>query len=211
MNMINIRDSKIINNNDNKDNFNKNNNNNPQFSKKQFIQIIEKRIRKHIRMNNLLEKNNIIYVIDDLTHFFIKRIITMPIKIINIKDRLKIKQFDYTLFSNKKIKDFSAKLKKDEILLLPLILDDYATLFLEEFFNNKTNTNNIINKNNKIQSLFETISYEEIIQIAEIFKINFKFNRKNDIYNFLDILEIKFKGSKHSLYKSVLYYKENVK
>ena len=48
MNMINIRDSKIINNNDNKDNFNKNNNNNPQFSKKQFIQIIEKRIRKVI-------------------------------------------------------------------------------------------------------------------------------------------------------------------
>ena len=43
-----------------------------------------------------------------------------------IKSQLNIKEVEFKM----------PKLKKDEILLLPLILDDYATLFLEEFFLN---------------------------------------------------------------------------
>lgn len=48
-----------------------------------FCKVIEKRIRKHIRINKLFKKNDVILVKDYVSEYFLKKIIgNLPLKIV---------------------------------------------------------------------------------------------------------------------------------
>lgn len=48
-----------------------------------FCRVIEKRIRKFVRLNEIFKKNDVILVKDDVSLYFIKRIIRdLPVKIV---------------------------------------------------------------------------------------------------------------------------------
>src|SRR3989344_5701744 len=83
-----------------------------------FIKIIEKRIRKYIRINKLIKKNDKLLIKDPLSLYFIKKIIKSPIKIINKKG-------------------------KNAKEVIPWSLDDECSLFLDLFFNKEFNIKNI--------------------------------------------------------------------
>ncbi|MBI5392747.1 hypothetical protein HZA96_02660 [Candidatus Woesearchaeota archaeon] len=182
-----------------------NSNNNKNQYDKQLINLIEKRIRKNLRSKDILKKDQTIYVIDPLTMFFLERIVTLPVNIVRLsKKELNIKEYNYTIFTNKEVKLFRKKMKKNEILFLPLLLDDYCALFLQSHFADQQI------KKQALHSLFETITYEEIKVIAEKFKLKVPFNRKDDLYQLLDALEAKFNGTKHALYNSLQFYNKNL-
>ena len=95
---------------------------------RQFLNIIEKRIRKNLRSKDILHKDQTIYVIDQLTIFFLKRIVTLPVNIVQLsKKELNIKEYNCSIFSNKEIRVFIKKMKKNEILFLPLSLRLFRT------------------------------------------------------------------------------------
>ncbi|MBS3137575.1 hypothetical protein J4232_04015 [Candidatus Woesearchaeota archaeon] len=176
---------------------------------RQFLNIIEKRIRKNLRSKDILHKDQTIYVIDQLTIFFLKRIVTLPVNIVQLsKKELNIKEYNCSIFSNKEIRVFIKKMKKNEILFLPLLLDDYCALFLQSHFANQKIYQQI--KKQHLHSLFETITYEEIKVITERFNLKVPFNREDDLYSFLDALEARFHGTKHALYNSLQFYKKNI-
>lgn len=87
-----------------------------------FITIIEKRIRKYIRINKLIKKNDRLIIKDPLSLYFIKKIIRSPIKIV----------------------------KNNGKEVLPWTLDDECNLFLKLFFNKNFDINKIKNNNIKL-------------------------------------------------------------
>lgn len=157
-----------------------------------FAKIIEKRIRKYIRINKIFKKNDRIFIIDDLSFFLVKNIIKdLPVEI-------SLKNMDIEDLSKKAVKN---KLKKDKInkIVIPWTLEDEANIFLNNLFAKK---NNKLNK--KYIKLLISITDKEAGLFAKINKIDFKENKKNnDIKNMLDALEQKYPETKFSLLRSI--------
>jgi len=140
-----------------------------------FIKIIEKRIRKYIRINKLIKKNDKLLIKDPLSLYFIKKIIKSPIKIINKKG-------------------------KNAKEIFPWSLDDECSLFLDLFFNKNFNIKNI--ENNKIK-LFKTITDEELTEFSKIKHIKYKQLKKHRNINLLDNLNKKYPDIRFSLLKCI--------
>ncbi len=162
-----------------------------------FAKIIEKRVRKYIRINKIFRKNDRILIIDNLSFFLVKGIIKeLPAKI-------SLKNMDIRDLSKKAVKN---KLKKDRINKVVILwtLDDEANLFLDNLFAKK---NKRLNK--KYIRLLVTITDKEAGLFAKINKIDFKENKKNnDIKKMLDTLEQKYPETKFSLLRSGEQMKE---
>lgn len=165
-----------------------------------FTKIIEKRIRKYVRINKIFRKNDKILVIDDLSFFLVKSIIKdLPAKIF-------LKNMGIDDLSKSTVKN---KIKKEKInkIIIPWTIEDEANLFLNNLFSKK---NKKINK--KFIKLLMTITDKEAGLFAKINKLNFKENKKNkDIKNMLDSIEEKYPETKFSLLKSIKQMKEITK
>jgi hypothetical protein len=98
-----------------------------------FLKAIEKKIRKYIRIKKKINKNDRLLVKDKLSLYFVKRIISMPIKIVKIKPDKTVNL--YTL--DDKVSDFLAgfmlkekiRIKKNEISLFETITDEELRIF----------------------------------------------------------------------------------
>ncbi len=145
-----------------------------------FTRIIEKRIRKNIRINKLIKKNDKLLIKDSLSLYFIKKIIKSPIKIVKK--------------NGKNVKE-----------VIQWSLDDECNLFLFKFF--KPNFN--IKNNNKIIKLFKTVTDEELIEFSKIKHIKYRtLNKHNNIENLLNNLNKKYPEIKFSLLKCIENIKE---
>ena len=144
------------------------------------MQQIEKRVRKNIRINKLIQRNDKLLVIGDIPKLFLERIIKDP----TIK-----------MFFRKSInKDFIKKNKIKKIIT-DYCLDDKIHDRLESFLDNsqKKKPLNYVN-------VFNVILAEDMLEIAKINNLSFV-REKNEINLFLDKLEEKHKGSKYSFAK----------
>lgn len=157
-----------------------------------FFKIIERRLRKHIRLNKLFKKNDRILIIDNLSFYLVKKIIKdLPVKIF-------FKEIPVNSLNNKKIKDYIRNNKINRIVI-PWTLDDEISLFLENIF---------LNKKTRIKKdyikLLKTVTDKEIILFARLKNIKFRENKKNkEIKEFLDKLEYKHPETKFSLLRSI--------
>ncbi|MBS3097189.1 hypothetical protein J4209_00170 [Candidatus Woesearchaeota archaeon] len=145
-----------------------------------FCTIIEKRIRKHIRINKIFKKNDNILVIGDLCHYLVKKIIKdLPVKIIKTK---KIKR------------------TKGYKVVIPWTLDDETNCFLNEILSKgKTKA-----RESAYIRLLENITDEEALLFSKLKGISFKPKKKNkDIKSILDQLEERYPETKFSLLKSI--------
>jgi len=139
-----------------------------------FCRIIEKRVRKDIRINKLFKKNDKIYVKDKLSKFLIDKIIgTLPKKFVNDP-------------------------KKANKIVVKYTLEDRCNDFLEKFmFNKKV-------KPVKGIKLLRTITDKEAILFAKHHNIKFTPNKKNKkIKEILDKLERLYPQTRFSLFKSI--------
>jgi len=157
-----------------------------------FLNIVERRIRKEVRLKKLVRKHDSLLIIDDNSYdaknliYLVKKIIgKMPIS-------LKIIKGKYTI--DKKIK-FKGK------VIVPWNLDDEVSMFLKYFFKNKK-IKYIGHYDNIIKPLI-VITADESKQFARLMKFKFKDKKKDEIKEFLDKMEKRYHGTKFGIKKSI--------
>lgn len=52
------------------------------FCKACFCEVLERRIKKYLGQRELIQRNDVLYVTDDLVEYFLKNLITLPITIV---------------------------------------------------------------------------------------------------------------------------------
>ena len=148
-----------------------------------FLRIIEKRVRKHVRINKLFKKNDKITIINDeskeaqVNKYLLKSI---------------IKNMPVTITEKKTTKGIKAGK-----IIIPWNLDDEINQYLEEVINNyKTN------ENKKIIKLLKPILNSEVETFAKIKGFKYKKISHQKENKFIKGLEEKHPGTKFSLLKS---------
>lgn len=140
-----------------------------------FCKVIEKRIRKKIRLNKLFKKGDRILIEDELSFFLVKKIIKdLPVKL------------------------FLRKSNKANKKVIKWTLDDKLLVFLKNMFFGKK-----LKKQKQI-SILDVITDNEALMFSRINKIKFKPNTKDkNIANMLNSLEKKYPEIRFSLSRSI--------
>lgn len=180
-----------------------------------FIEIIDKRIKKEIRLSNSFKKNIDIFLINDKSNnskliiyffkkYFQKNYSLNSLNINKYENQNEITQLDKIKFFIKEVNKYFRKnnLKKEKklkkkIIILPWNLDNEINSFLESIFYKKNlryKSNFLYRKFYFLKPLLH-ISNEEIEIYLKLKKIKFKVNKKeNDLLKNLskENPEIKF-------------------
>jgi hypothetical protein len=159
-----------------------------------FSTIIEKRVRKRIRLNKLFRKGDRILITDKLSLFLVKNIIKdLPVKLF-------FKKTDD--INNKSIKKFIEK-NKIKKLVVKWTLDDELYVYLRNIFFGERR------KGPKQITVLKGLTDSEAIMFSKINKIQFKPNKKDkEIEGMFDRLEKKYPEIRYSLSKSILQLKK---
>ena len=155
----------------------------PKLCKVCFCRLIEKRIRKFTRINQVFKRNDKVITVGDVCNYFVKSIAKdLPMAVKNVKTM--------------------PKPRKGFKILAPWTLDDENNQFLEFLF---------LNKKPQKQSFIKLllpVTDQETALFAKIKKLNFKPNKKNPaITNFIEKLQEKYPEVKFSLLKSLAEHK----
>lgn len=164
-----------------------------------FCRMIEKRVRKFVRVNKIFKKNDNICIVDDCSHdflntqFLLKSIMKdLPVKIGILRIKLKNRR---DLFNDKKALKLSKN--KNAKIVVPWTMDDEDASFLKNVFDLKKQTKTQFIK------LLIAITDEESAAFAKCrgFKVS-EIKEKEEIRIFLNEIEKKYPGSKFGLLKS---------
>jgi len=144
------------------------------MEKSSFCRTIEKRVRKSLRLDKLFKKNDIIYVKDPLSRFFIDKIVgELP-------------------------KKFTKDSKKATKIVIKYTMDDKCDAFIEKLFYKKEK------KALKGISVLESITDKEALLFARYNNIKFTPNKKNErTKDMLDKLENLYPQTRFSLSNSI--------
>lgn len=154
------------------------------FCRQHFLENIEKRVKKEIRQNNLIDKDDVLSVKDPLCVYFIKNI-NVPVKI---------------------IKSSSKSSRKNAKEILPWTMDDEILLFLNAFFSKKSLKGIWLGQDSRKIKLFRTIRDAELSRYANLRGIRFSKKRgKADrkIMDEIDRLEKMHAETRFSILKSI--------
>ena len=173
----------------------KNKTDNKMFCDKCFLEVIEKRVRKEIRVNDLIQKNDKLLLLDDnskaaiLNKYFLKNIIRDP--------TIKIKM--------KKIGSYDPNFNYDKTdgyqkIIVPYLLDDEISVYLGSFFNNKNEE--FLHSKKKIKPVIGVTS-DEAKTFLRIKKIVAKKEKTSNIDKMLSRLEKKYPGTRFSILKTI--------
>jgi hypothetical protein len=156
------------------------------------ISVIERNVRKELRLKRLIKKHDKLLIIDDDSYdsknliYLIRKIIgKMPVSI-------KVKKGKY--IPGKKI-NFKGK------IIVPWNLDDEVSLFLKYFFENKK-IKYIGHYDNIIKPLI-VITDDESKKLAKKMKFKIKEKKKDYVKDFLDKMEKRYPGTKFGIKKSI--------
>lgn len=139
-----------------------------------FLRYFERKVRKELRLNRIINRNDTLIITDQLCEYVIRRIIKdMPVKIIK---------------------------KGKGKHVLPWTADDECCHFLSLFLNNKPLKGIGHGKDVK---LFLSLLEDEVAAYAKAKSIGFSRRRKDPIIKVLDELEKKHPQTKHSLMRSI--------
>jgi hypothetical protein len=142
-----------------------------------FCEVIEKRIRKHARLNTLFKKGDSIVVIGRLNQYLVPRIVKgLPLTITN-------RQRPPARTSSKVFGTWT--------------LDDEVCSYLEELLTGRT-------RRPAFHSILKRTTDEELKLFAKYRKLEFTANRKNpEVQRMLDTLEKRHPETRFSLMKSI--------
>ena len=160
------------------------------FCRPCFQKIIEKRIRKYVRLNKMFSKNDNILVIGDLTEHLLKGILKdLPVN---------ITKKNFASPFSKQVKDFAKKNKINKIVI-PWTLDNEIEYFLDNWTHKKT-TYDLFGEMKGYVKLFKPVMEEELEKFAKIKRIKFRAAKKNHL---LDKIEKQYPGSKFGMANSI--------
>ena len=165
---------------------------------KVFCEIIEKRIRKNIRLRYPFSKNDCILAADDLTAYLLNKILKdMPAKVYSRKTNI-----EQLLKKDKKTSEFIKKNRINKIVI-PWTADDECCIFLKSVFSNKPK------KKIPYVKFLLTATDDEIGKFAKINRIPWKPNKKDrKILQFIEELNKLYPQTKFSLLKSAIRIEE---
>ncbi|MBT4539991.1 hypothetical protein HOC35_00620 [Candidatus Woesearchaeota archaeon] len=143
-----------------------------------FLDVIYKRLRKHIRANQYIKRNDHLLVKDELTKKIFPSILNTPVTI-----------------------KFKGKLLPRYKEILTICLDDIEELYLDKLFHGKS----FKMKFSKQQiPLYICLTKEELQRLAKFHKIKLPKRKKTLISEFLDYFEKQVPGTKFNIKKSIL-------
>lgn len=148
-----------------------------------FIEIIKKRVRKHLRNTQIIKPEDKLLVNDEVSLWLLNECINFPIEIINEDSKKSI---------NSEIGRFRG--------ILPITLDVEIHDFLEKLFSKNFNDSEI---KEEPLSLLSPITNEEVLRICRLKNLKFNFPKDDDIYVMINKIESKYPGKKFSLYNSL--------
>lgn len=129
-----------------------------------FTRLIERKIRKYLRLNSLIKKNDHLIIVGELCQNIIKEILKgLPIKIYKIADNSEY-------FTNKELKEKAKKLKAK--IIIPWTMDHENHYFIKNFIENKKQLY-LGNKKPFIKLLYP-ITDQEAQLLAKIKKVKYK-------------------------------------
>ena len=148
-----------------------------EFCRGHFIENVERRVKKDIRQNNLIEKDETIIVKDPLSRNFIEKVINVPVKI--------------------------GKKGREAMLWT---MDDEILVFLDALFGKKKLKKSRIGIIKDRIKLFRTVTDKELEAYAKIKGLRFSKKRtekEKKVLAELDLLEKDHRETRFSLIKSI--------
>lgn len=168
-----------------------------------FCKVIEKRVRKYIRLNKLISKDDRLLIVDKVCEYFIDNIIkNLPTKQFRI-------DFDEDLFlilKDGKINDFVKNNKIDRVII-PWTLDHEAFFFLTKFFEKGFDLDRL-KFDKKYIKLFLTVDEKSLIEFCKIKKIRYNRIKDSRLNKELERLVERYPELKYSLGKSIKVLKK---
>jgi len=145
-----------------------------EFCSKCSSKIIEKRVRKYIRVNKIIEKNDTVLVMDKLTLHLVE-----PYKkITKIVYKPRSKKFDY------------------DKVLIPYTMDSATSEYLDMMFCGKKP------RVRPITSVLIVATNQELSEYCKTKDLLMPKGLKTS--KFLDIMNTRFPGTKHAFFKSII-------
>ena len=149
-----------------------------------FCDVIEKRIRKYIRTETPVEKNEHLLILGELCMSVLKAILhDLPITL--------------SLFKTEKELAAAQRLHIHARVVLPWTMDREIGTFLGNFFQGKS-----VCEDKRIIKLFMSVTERELNKYTEIRKLSYPSIAHDPVFDVLDALEEKYPSSKYSLLKS---------
>ncbi len=150
-----------------------------------FCRLLEKRIRKHARVNKLFKKDDRIMVIGEINKYFVRSILKdLPVKL---------------FFKEKEDKKFIEQ-KDINKVVVRWTMDDENNKFMKSIFSDEVYEE----MPEKYVRLLSAATDDEIKKFAEIKNIEFKKNKKDqDVQWFLDKVEKKHPNIKYNLLRNI--------
>lgn len=162
--------------------------------------IIEKRIRKYVRMSRLIQRNDVIWTADRLAGCITKGIVKgTPVKWLKKKEKMR-----NILKNSRNVKAF---IRKNGIrkVIISRTLDDEIAAFMKRALENGQPEKD----DKKIVPLLIKVTDQEAGILAKHHKVQFKPNQENrEIKDMLDRMEERYPETKFSLLKSAEKIKE---
>lgn len=142
-----------------------------------FCNVIEKRVRKYLRLGKYIRKGDKLFIDSDVCKYFIDRIVNFPIELVK------------------------SRAKADKIIV-PWTLDYECLLFLQGFCDKKFKLD-MLKQDKKIVKLFLTIDETSLIGFCKIKKLKYDKIKDSNMKKELDQLAARYPETKYSLGKSV--------
>jgi hypothetical protein len=165
------------------------------YCKKCFLHIVEKRIRKNIRINIGFKKNDRVLIMEPICKHFISKFSNL----INIqyipKSKFGIKKWNDKIYINKLLIEYINN-NKIKYTFIPLTINNEVSLYIESLF--KGLKPKSINNKNKIYQLFNTITSEELLRFCNYKKIKY-IPEKSKINDFINDIEKRYPGTIFSM------------
>jgi len=161
------------------------------FCRNCFIKVIDRRVRKELKISKAIKKGDNLLIIDDGTCSAKLNILLIK-KIAGKIAKIKVKKQSFNI--NKKI-NFKGK------IIAPWNLDDEIRLFMKSFLNNKP-FRYLGNYDNIIKPL-ACLKQDECELFAKLLGLKFrKDKKKDDLTEFIGKIENKYLGTRFSILKS---------
>lgn len=166
--------------------------------------MIEKRVRKEMRVNSLLSKNDRALILDDGTEkgavctFLLKKIIKDPtIKFV-------VEKISGHNISGGYGRTGYGRTSRYNKIIVPWTLDDEASYYLKSMFENHKNPKHLLHGKKMIKPLIG-VTREEAAEFAGIKRLRYTSSKPfdMDIQKMIDTMEAKYPGTKPGILKNI--------
>ncbi len=169
-----------------------------EFCRPCLVKVIERRVRKHMRLDAVIKKGSRILVMDPLSGYFARALLPVVEIIRKPKSSFGIKSWDNTIYNNIMLRHHIRQNRID-IAFAPLPMETGLEDYIRKLFLGKTS---MVIKRGRIFPLFSQVTTEELALFCDYKRLRFT-PAKGKIMNLLRMMEESYPGTKASFAKAI--------